>query len=61
MDSQIRQNYNRDCEAAVNRMASYFDRDDVALANVSSFFRSQSHEEREHADKSLTKILGGAF
>ncbi|XP_032093204.1 ferritin, higher subunit-like [Thamnophis elegans] len=67
MDSQIRQNYHRDCEAAINRMvnmelyasyvylsmASYFDRDDVALANVSSFFRSQSHEEREHADKLL--------
>ncbi|KAL7990061.1 hypothetical protein Chor_012727 [Crotalus horridus] len=62
MDSQIRQNYHRDCEAAINRMinmelyasyASYFDRDDVAFANVSSFFRSQSHEEREHADKLL--------
>ncbi|KAK7940202.1 hypothetical protein WMY93_003528 [Mugilogobius chulae] len=45
MDSQVRQNYHRDCEAAINRMvnmelyasytytsmAFYFDRDDVAL------------------------------
>ncbi|XP_054847499.1 ferritin heavy chain A-like [Eublepharis macularius] len=67
MDSQIHQNYHHDCEAAVNRMvnmerytnyvylsmASYFDRDDVALRHVTKFFRSQSHEEREHADKLL--------
>ncbi|KAL8176837.1 UNVERIFIED_CONTAM: hypothetical protein K2H54_039242 [Gekko kuhli] len=67
MDSQIRQNYHRECEAAVNRMvnmelyasyvylsmASYFDRDDVALRNVAEFFRSQSREEQEHADKLL--------
>uniref|UniRef100_A0A672ZJK2 ferroxidase n=1 Tax=Sphaeramia orbicularis TaxID=375764 RepID=A0A672ZJK2_9TELE len=45
MESQVRQNYHRDCEAAVNRMvnmelfasytytsmAFYFSRDDVAL------------------------------
>ncbi|XP_060112583.1 ferritin heavy chain B-like [Heteronotia binoei] len=67
MDSHIRQNYQSDCEAAVNRMvnmelyasyvylsmSSYFDRDDVALRHVAEFFRSQSHEEREHADKLL--------
>ncbi|XP_034990313.1 ferritin heavy chain A [Zootoca vivipara] len=67
MESQIRQNYHRDCEAAVNRMvnmelyasyvylsmSSYFDRDDVALRHVAAFFRSQSHEEREHAEKLL--------
>lgn len=67
MDSQVRQNYHRDCEAAINRMvnmelyasyvylsmSSYFDRDDVALRHVSEFFRSQSHEEREHAEKLL--------
>ncbi|XP_072860657.1 ferritin heavy chain A [Pogona vitticeps] len=67
MESQIRQNYHRDCEAAVNRMvnmelyasyvylsmSSYFDRDDVALHHVAKFFRSQSHEEREHAEKLL--------
>lgn len=33
--------------------SSYFDRDDVALGHVSAFFRSQSHEEREHAEKLL--------
>nr|XP_056719211.1 ferritin heavy chain A-like [Euleptes europaea] len=67
MESQVRQNYHRDCEGAVNRMvnmelyasyvylsmSSYFDRDDVALRHVAEFFRSQSHEEREHADKLL--------
>ncbi|XP_077313639.1 ferritin, middle subunit-like [Lithobates pipiens] len=65
MESQVRQNYHRDCEAAVNRMlnlelyASYtysslyafFDRDDVALHNVAEFFKEHSHEEREHAEK----------
>ncbi|XP_072282361.1 ferritin heavy chain B-like [Pyxicephalus adspersus] len=64
MESQVRQNFNRDCEAAINRMvnlelyASYtylsmsyfFDRDDVALAHVAEFFKEQSHEEREHAE-----------
>ncbi|XP_041568923.1 ferritin, higher subunit [Taeniopygia guttata] len=64
MDSQIRQNYHRDCEAAINRMANmelyasyvylsmgfYFDRDDVALPRVSQFFLQQSREEREHAE-----------
>ncbi|XP_053825236.1 LOW QUALITY PROTEIN: ferritin heavy chain A-like, partial [Vidua macroura] len=61
---QIRQNYHRDCEAAVNRMANmelyasyvylsmgfYFDRDDVALRGLSQFFLEQSREEREHAE-----------
>ncbi|XP_041276933.1 ferritin, higher subunit-like [Onychostruthus taczanowskii] len=64
MDSQIRQNYHRDCEAAVNRMVNmelyasyvylsmgfYFDRDDVALSRLSRFFLEQSREEREHAE-----------
>ncbi|NXQ33252.1 FRIHA protein, partial [Alaudala cheleensis] len=63
MESQVRQNYHRDCEAAVNRMANmelhasyvylslgfYFDRDDVALPRLSRFFLEQSREEREHA------------
>ncbi|XP_012673567.1 ferritin, middle subunit [Clupea harengus] len=63
--SQIRQNYHRDCEAAINRMinmelfasytytsmAYYFDRDDVALPGFSHFFKENSDEEREHADK----------
>ncbi|XP_033981996.1 ferritin, liver middle subunit [Trematomus bernacchii] len=68
MDSQVRQNYHRDCEAAVNRMlnmelfasysytsmAFYFSRDDVALPGFAHFFKENSDEEREHADKLLT-------
>uniref|UniRef100_A0A3Q2E8Y3 Ferritin n=1 Tax=Cyprinodon variegatus TaxID=28743 RepID=A0A3Q2E8Y3_CYPVA len=65
MTSQVRQNYHQDCEAAINRqinlelyasyvylsMGYYFDRDDQALHNFAKFFRDQSHEEREHAEK----------
>ncbi|XP_032813987.1 ferritin heavy chain [Petromyzon marinus] len=65
MTSQVRQNYAQDVEAAINRqinmelsasyvylsMAYYFDRDDVALNNFFKFFKEQSHEEREHAEK----------
>ncbi|XP_014372685.1 ferritin, higher subunit isoform X3 [Alligator sinensis] len=65
MDSQVRQNYHRDCEAAINRMvnmelyASYvymsmgyfFDRDDVALSRFSKFFRHESEEKREQAER----------
>jgi len=29
----------------------YFDRDDKALGNFAKFFRHQSQEEREHAEK----------
>lgn len=61
--SQVRQNYVDDVEAAVNKqinielyasyvylsMAVYFDRDDVALQNVSKWLKKQSDEEREHA------------
>ncbi|XP_048870416.1 ferritin, middle subunit [Brienomyrus brachyistius] len=68
MESQIRQNYDRECEAAINRMvnlelyasytylsmANYFDRDDVALQGFSHFFKENSEEEREHADKLLS-------
>ncbi|NXX66645.1 FRIH protein, partial [Spizella passerina] len=64
MESQVRQNYHRDCEAAVNRMANmelyasyvylsmgfYFERDDVALSRLSRYFLEQSREEREHAE-----------
>ncbi|XP_059496642.1 uncharacterized protein LOC132206467 [Stegostoma tigrinum] len=67
MVSQISQNYHQDCEAAVNKQinveltASYlyqslmsdFDRDDVALAHVSRFFKDQSQEKQEHAEKLL--------
>nr|XP_033817850.1 ferritin heavy chain A [Geotrypetes seraphini] len=67
MESQVRQNFHRDCEAAINRMVNlelyasyvylsmsyYFDRDDVALHHVAKFFKEQSHEEREHSEKFL--------
>ncbi|CAL8403548.1 unnamed protein product [Boreogadus saida] len=65
MTSAVRQNFHQDCEAAINRqinlelyasyvylsMSYYFDRDDIALNNFAKFFRQQSHEEREHAEK----------
>ncbi|KAK2832862.1 hypothetical protein Q5P01_016751 [Channa striata] len=68
MDSQVRQNYHRDCEAAINRMVNmelfasytytsmgfYFSRDDVALPGFAHFFKHESHEEREHAEKLLS-------
>jgi ferritin heavy chain len=63
--AQVRQNYHRDCEAGINKqinmelyasyvylaMSYHFDRDDVALHGFSNFFKKQSHEEREHAEK----------
>ncbi|XP_045326659.1 ferritin heavy chain-like [Leopardus geoffroyi] len=63
--SPVRQNYHPECEAAINSQinlelyASYvylslafcFDRDDVALENISKFFLCQSHEESQHAEK----------
>ncbi|XP_078507107.1 ferritin heavy chain B-like isoform X2 [Lissotriton helveticus] len=33
--------------------SNYFDRDDVALSHVAKYFKEQSHEEREHAEKFL--------
>lgn len=65
MASQIRQNYQLECEAGVNKqinlelyasyvyhsMAFYFDRDDVALPSFHRFFKKQSDEEKEHAEK----------
>ncbi|XP_051987412.1 ferritin, heavy polypeptide 1a [Xyrauchen texanus] len=65
MTSQVRQNFEEACEAAINRqinmelyasyvylsMSYYFDRDDKALNNFAKFFLHQSHEEREHAEK----------
>ncbi|XP_067655835.1 soma ferritin-like [Haliotis asinina] len=63
--SQARQNYHEDCEAGINRqinmelyasyvyqsMAFHFDRDDVGLKGFHKFFKKQSDEEREHAEK----------
>ncbi|XP_069381097.1 ferritin, middle subunit isoform X2 [Paralichthys olivaceus] len=68
MESQVRQNYHRDCEAAVNRMinmelfasytytsmAFYFSRDDVALPGFAHFFKENIGEEREHAEKLMS-------
>lgn len=64
-ESQPRQNYHEDCEAAINKqinmelyasyvylsMAGYFDRDDVALPGFKKYFNKSSDEEREHAQK----------
>ncbi|XP_016348408.1 ferritin, middle subunit-like isoform X2 [Sinocyclocheilus anshuiensis] len=63
--SQVRQNYDRDCEALINKMISlelyagytytsmahYFKRDDVALPGFAKFFKKNSEEERKHAEK----------
>ncbi|XP_064867084.1 ferritin, middle subunit-like [Oncorhynchus nerka] len=68
MESQVRQNYHHDCDVAINRMinmemfasytytsmAFYFSRDDVALPGFALFFKENSDEEREHADKLLS-------
>jgi len=62
--SQVRQNYNSECEAAINKqinmelyacyvyqsMQFYFERDDVALLGFSKFFGKASAEERGHAE-----------
>ncbi|CAM4637618.1 unnamed protein product [Caretta caretta] len=67
MESQVRQNFHVECEAAVNRMVNmelyasyvflsmsyYFDCDAVALRHMAEFLKEQSHEEREHAEKLL--------
>jgi len=61
----VRQNYHQDCEVGINKqinmelyasyvyasMATYFDRDDVALAGFHKFFKKSSEDEREHAMK----------
>jgi len=63
--SQVRQNFHQDSEAAINKqinlelyasytyhsMATYFNRDDVALPGFAKFFEANSVEERGHADK----------
>uniref|UniRef100_A0A8C4WL69 Ferritin n=1 Tax=Gopherus evgoodei TaxID=1825980 RepID=A0A8C4WL69_9SAUR len=67
MESQLCQNFHRECMAAINRMVNlelyasyvylsmsyYFDRDDVALRHMAQFQREQSRKEREHAEKFL--------
>ncbi|KAL6053698.1 hypothetical protein STEG23_018931 [Scotinomys teguina] len=67
MNSQVRQNYSTEVEAAVNRLVNlhlrasytylslgyYFDRDDVALEGVGHFFRELAEEKREGAERLL--------
>ncbi|XP_066275678.1 soma ferritin-like [Branchiostoma lanceolatum] len=62
-DDFARQNYHEDCETGINKqinlemaasytyrsMASYFNRDDIALKGVAEFFRHGAEEEMEHA------------
>lgn len=66
----IRQNFHDDCELALNKQvnmelyASYvylglayqFDRHDVALKGFHEFFKKNSDEEREHAEKFMKYI-----
>ncbi len=63
--SQVRQNFHAETETVINdqinmelyasyvyqSMAFYFDRDDVALPGFSKYFKHNSDEEREHAEK----------
>jgi len=60
-----RQNFHFECEAVINKqinlefyasyvymsMSHYFGRDDVAFKGMSKFFKKQSDDEREHAEK----------
>ncbi|XP_074109994.1 soma ferritin-like [Cotesia typhae] len=66
--SLVRQNFNADCENALNKqinmelhasyvylsMAFYFDKSDVALQGLHQYFKQASDEEREHAMKFMT-------
>jgi len=63
--SQCRQNFHSESEAGINRqinmelyasycyqsMSFYFSRDDVALPGFAKYFKDNSDEEREHAEK----------
>ncbi len=66
----IKQNFHSETEAAINdqinlelqasyvyqSMAFYYDRDDVALPGFSKYFKHNSDEEREHAEKFMTYL-----
>uniref|UniRef100_A0A670HNT3 Ferritin n=1 Tax=Podarcis muralis TaxID=64176 RepID=A0A670HNT3_PODMU len=68
MSSQVRQNYDAQSEAGVNRLVNqflhasynylslgfYFTRDDVALSKFSFFFRHLFEEKHEQAENLLT-------
>lgn len=63
--SLIRQNFHEETEAGINKqinlelyasyvyqsMALYYDRDDIAFPGFHKFFKHNSDEEREHAEK----------
>jgi len=63
--SAVRQNFHKQVEAAINKqinmelfasyaytsMWAYYERDDVALFGMAKFFKEESEEEREHAQK----------
>ena len=63
--SLARQRFHEDCEKGINAMinlefgtmnayeamAAYFDRDDVALPGIASFFKGSAAEEKRHAEK----------
>eukprot|EP00210_Caulerpa_lentillifera_P008552 g8157.t1 len=65
--SIARSGYTTECEAALNEqinveynisyvysaLFAYFDRDNVALPGLAEFFKKQSQEEREHAEKCM--------
>lgn len=65
MTSLIKQNFHVESEAGINKqinlelyasyvyqsMAFYFDRDDLAFTGFYKFFKHNSDEEREHAEK----------
>jgi len=67
MQSAVKQNFHPECEDDINKfinhkltasytylsLGMYFDRDDVALRNFSSFFLERSVKEREQAEKLL--------
>ncbi|XP_066303341.1 soma ferritin-like [Branchiostoma lanceolatum] len=73
--SQVRQNFHEESEAGINKqinmeyyasyvyrsMASYFNRDDVALKGFAKFFKNMSEEEVGHAQKLMTyqNLRGG--
>lgn len=64
-ENQVRQNYNQECEALVNKQINlelyafytytsigyYFDRDDVAMPGFRDFFLKNAEEEYDHAKK----------
>eukprot|EP00210_Caulerpa_lentillifera_P001434 g1376.t1 len=66
-DSMARSGFTPECEAALNEqinveynvsyvyhaLFAYFDRDNVALPGMAEFFKKQSEEEREHAEKCM--------